>query len=544
MELKLPPDKEGKQITLDLHHPMVIIGANGAGKSRFAERLAADNPGRLWRLSALDALYPTGRHDAGPVSIDSMYEARAAQAAFLKPDVATRFDRLMALLLLDEMSGLLKFKTSEHTRKRRDGTLPKSRLDVVIKAWREVFPDNRVLRQVGSLLFQRSDAPDDSYQARRLSDGERAVLYYFGSALYAPKNALVIVESPAIFLHPSIVPAIWDRVEQARPDCTFVYSTNNVEFLASRASVEVVWVRRYDAPAGRWDYTLLPPGAAVSEELYSALVGSRKPVLFIEGDATHSIDAKLYPLVFTDYTVRSLGSCDKVIEATRTFNDLCSLHHLDSRGIVDRDRRGAPEVDYLRRKRIFVPEVAEIENILMLEEVIKTVASSRGKDARRVFEQVKHSVMAQFKADLRRQALLHTRHRVKRITECRIDGRFPNIAKLEEHMVNLVNEVRPREIYDALCREFHSYLVADDYASVLRVYNQKSMLPNSNVAGLCGLANKEKYVEAIISILKRDGAHAGRIRRAITACFGIDEEQAAAPRQQLSPVADDDEPND
>ena len=32
------------------------------------------------------------------------------------------------------------------------------------------------------------------------------------------------------------------------------------------------------------------------------LVGVRKPVLFIEGDARHSIDAKLYPLVFKDYT--------------------------------------------------------------------------------------------------------------------------------------------------------------------------------------------------------------------------------------------------
>lgn len=266
-------------------------------------------------------------------------------------------------------------------------------------------------------------------------------------------------------------------------------------------------------------------------------------MLFIEGDSTHSIDAKLYPLVFTDYTVRSLGSCDKVIEATRTFNDLNSLHHLDSRGIVDRDRRSEPEVEYLRRKRIFVPEVAEIENILMLEDVIRAVASSRGKDAHRVVEQVKRSVMAQFKADLRQQALLHTRHRVKRITECRIDGRFPNIAKLEEHMVNLVNEVRPRQIYDALCREFHGYLQTTDYAAVLKVYNQKSMLPNSNVAGLCGLANKEKYVEAIINILKRDGTYAERIRRAITACFGIDEEQAGALRQQTT-VTTDDEPND
>ena len=84
-------------------------------------------------------------------------------------------------------------------------------------------------------------------------------------------------------------------------------------------------------------------------------MGSRKPVLFIEGDGIHSIDARLYPLLFKDYSVKSLGSCNKVIEATRTFNDLTGF---DSRGIVDRDRRDDKEVAYLRGKRIMVPEVA------------------------------------------------------------------------------------------------------------------------------------------------------------------------------------------
>lgn len=62
--------------------------------------------------------------------------------------------------------------------------------------------------------------------------------------------------------------------------------------------------------------------------------------------------------------------------------------------------------------------------------------------------------------------------------EYRIDGRFPNINKLEEHMVNLVNEINPRAMYENFCKEFHRYVVNGDYQSVLRVYNQKSMLPD------------------------------------------------------------------
>ena len=65
-----------------------------------------------------------------------------------------------------------------------------------------------------------------------------------------------------------------------------------------------------------------------------------------------------------------------MIEATRTFNDLSAFHHLDSHGVVDRDRRDANEVGYLRQRKVFVPEVAEIENILMLENVIRAVAKT------------------------------------------------------------------------------------------------------------------------------------------------------------------------
>ena len=214
-----------------------------------------------------------------------------------------------------------------------------------------------------------------------------------------------------------------------------------------------------------------------------------------------------------------------------------AFHHLDSHGIVDRDRRDENEVRYLRDKKIFVPEVAEIENILMLEEVIRAVASRHGQKEDRVFDRVKRAIIKQFRADIRQQALLHTRHRVKRTMEYRIDGRFPDINKLEEHIKNIVYEIKPRELYEKFCREFNGYVASGDYASVLKVYNQKSMIPGSNVAALCGLSNKNAYVQEIINILKENGSGARRIRKAITRCFGI--EEASAPAPDMTVIEDD-----
>ncbi len=354
-------------------------------------------------------------------------------------------------------------------------------------------------------------------------------MYYLGAITYAPGHADVFVESPEMFLHPTVMQALWNRIELLRPDCRFIYTTHDLDFAASRTAASVIWVRDFDMESHTWDYEILPPDKAVSDEIYMSIIGARKPVLFIEGDGKRSIDSRLYPLIFRDFTVQSLGSCNKVIEATRTFNDLNAFHHMASCGIVDRDRRDRKEVEYLRGKKIMVPEVAEVENILMLEEVIRTVAASRHKDEDRVFGKVRNAVISQFRHDLRQQALLHTRHRVKRTMEYRIDGKFQSINALEQHIEELVAEINPRRLYESFCREFSGYVEHGDYSGILRVYNQKSMIPASNVAALCGYSSKDEYINAIITLLRRDGAEAARLRKAIRSCFNLisdDDEQA------------------
>ena len=214
----------------------------------------------------------------------------------------------------------------------------------------------------GNILFSRGLGNTQSYSSKRLSDGEKAVLFYAAAVLYAPADSVIFVDAPEIFLHPSITASLWNRLEACRPDCRFCYTTHDTEFASSRNGAPAVWVR--DCDPRPVDMGLRHPASRQRPhpELYMTLIGARKPVLFIEGDSERSIDAKLYPLIFPDYNVRSLGSCNKVIEATRTFNDLYAFHKMDSCGIVDRDRRDDAEVAYLRRKRIMVPDVAEIEN--------------------------------------------------------------------------------------------------------------------------------------------------------------------------------------
>ncbi len=523
-ELTLPPHTGGqKEEFIPGRRRIIIIGANGSGKTRFTEQLVADTAPLSFRLSALNAIYNSSLTDHLPGSIDTLYARALESSPFMRNENKTQLERLTALMMNEEMINLLdhKLALAETDDKTSVAQLPVSKIDIMARGWREAFPNNRILRRSGRLLFSNRQGAD-GYSQFRLSDGEKAVLYYMGAVQYAPENGVIFVDSPDMFLHPSVSSAIWERIESMRPDCLWVYTTHDIEFLASKGPTShVIWVRGYDADTQTWDYAVMPADESFSDDIYLALIGARKPVLFIEGDGKNSIDAKLYPLIFKDYTVRSLGSCNRVIEATRTFNDLSAFHHLDSHGVVDRDRRDEKEVAYLRRKKIFVPEVAEIENILMLENVIRAVAKTHGRNPDKVFNSVKRAIMGQFRHDLHRQALEHTRHRVKRIMEYRADGRFNDINHLEEHVKNIVYEIKPRALYEQFCREFNQYLAENDYRAVLKVYNQKSMVPQSNVAQLCGLQGKDAYVNDIINILRHNTPEADEIRKAVAACFGL-----------------------
>lgn len=520
--ITLPPKLDGTAEHIDdSSRPIVIVGANGAGKTRFTNRLCADLGERAFRINALDGLYNGSAPDPAHNAIDRLY-ASAPVPAYEKQRQQTRLERLTGMLLADELVNLLRYKFGRGDDQDACAPVPATRLDTMIKFWQKIFPGNRVLVDGGNLRFGRDDS-SDLIAATRLSDGERVVLYYGLALLYAPAESVVMVESPELFLHPSTMQGLWNSLELLRPDCRLIYTTHDLEFAASRRDAEFIWVRACDTARQLWDYQIIPDSSALTDQVSLSIMGARKPVLFIEGDA-RSIDARLYPLIFSDCTVKSLGSCNKVIEATRIFNDLNAFHHLSARGIVDRDRRDEGEISYLRRKSVMVPEVAEIENMLLLPAVISAVALSRGRDPKRVVDSVRKSVTAMFKADVRAQALQHTRHSVKRTVEYRIDGRFNDIDALEHHIEGLVDEIKPRQLYEKFCRTFHQYIQNHDYEAILRVYNQKSMLPGCNVAGLCGLASKEAYIAAVMDLLRAEGKHARSIRTAVRAALRADGE--------------------
>ena len=195
MDIRLPKRMDGQQPDVLLESKQItIIGANGSGKSRFCSALVEELGDKAYRISALKALFTsTASTKPLPGSIEDLFNRMNAANPQVKNLAETEFDKLFYVMLNDEFRELMNFKA--HQLMGEQTEFPKTKLDITVKKWQEVFPKNKVLRENGKLMFT-SEGYDDKYPLLRLSDGEKSVLYYIGAVLYAMPDAAILVDDP------------------------------------------------------------------------------------------------------------------------------------------------------------------------------------------------------------------------------------------------------------------------------------------------------------------------------------------------------------
>lgn len=518
MEFTLPTKLNTTQpVRLDTR-VLVVIGANGIGKSSFGRDLLDRYPQQAEKISGIHALFINNEEtDASEGNELSRLQSMIKERLFMPR--LSEYEKLILSLQTEEFEAAVTYK--EACKDCPDLPPPLTKIDRIQTIWEKMFPHNRLLRKSGFIeVISTGQEPGGAYTASRMSDSEKLVFYLIGAVLHARPQALLVIEEPETLLHNFIKTQLWDEIEAIRPDCTFVYLTHDIDFAASRSDSKRIWIRSYHADAKIWDYELIESNDGFPEEVYMEILGSRKPILFIEGTDSNSIDSRLYPLIFPEYMVKPMGGCQKVIETTKAFGQLKDFHTLDSKGIVDRDRRTQGEINYLREQHIFVPDVAEVENLLMIEAVVKTVARRLMKNPEEVFKQVKENVIRLFEKELEAQVILHAKHVVRKKLETTVDRKITSVEQLTEHVESIRQQIHVGEIYKTMKEEFRRYAETGDYKSILRVYNQKGMLPQSRLCSICGISNKESYLNLILSILKENKEDAEAIRTAIKESLG------------------------
>ncbi len=481
--------------------PVVVVGANGAGKSRLAEWLEQQNPVKTHRVAAQRLLqFPddfavTGIDSATKALLFGHKDSAVDSKFFVRWDPA-RHDKI-----LNDYENLVTLLFSEGAqaseeyfqRMKLSGSYeppPVRKLDIIQRIWAEILP-NRELVIGGNKVEARQRERGAAYNASEMSDGERVIFYLIGQCLCAPTGATIILDEPELHLHRAIQARLWDAVELERRDCLFVYLTHDLDFAASRAGGSRIWLREFSGGNG-WEWDFVPDETALPEALLLEVLGSRKPVLFVEGQAGGT-DERLYRLLFPAKHVVPMGGCTAVIHATATCSDLRSggRLHIEATGLIDLDGRSEAEVEGLAKIGVKVLSASEIENLLISESIVRLVSQHLEREPEEDVESVKRVVFEKLSEDIERLATeLAGRDLDRVLREWPWKHRNPGALKqsLADHLAR-IDVVESVARWDRTIRKI---VDEGDYTEALRVYPNKG-LPSA-AGRILGLRDYSDFV--------------------------------------------------
>jgi hypothetical protein len=524
-ELRLPPTAANPSPILVCAAPVVIIGANGSGKSRFGYWLEENqaDPKLTHRISAQKLLTFAPSIIGTPIN-DAEIEWRWGHMlppAALTPSnirnvrrqhrhranrsvdqlsIATTladFDAVLAVLYGRRREVSERIHRDLRSKKQiSDDDYPLQPDEVLLNIWNRIMPQRHL--RFESDRIEASVDGSTWYNAMEMSDGERVALYLLAQCLLLPERSIIIIDEPELHLHKSIQARLWDEIERSRPSCLFVYITHDLDFASTRTGSQKIWLKAYDGKI--WEWERISTDYGFPERAVLEVMGSRRRVLFCEGEQG-TIDYQLYTALYQD-SIQPRGSCDKVIEATKAMRADNRLHHVDARGIVDRDYRSDEEVEALAARGIGTLKVAEIENLLCAIPVVRAVASHLGRDPDSAEDTAKELVFDALRASLTDQSRNRTIAQLNLLL-----GRFSTREKdpaqveiaLQAHLAGL----NYAKLYAEAAAGYQRILDNHDYDETLIRFNQKGIY--CSVARRLGLA-PETYRSLVIKILNAPGS--------------------------------------
>ena len=390
-------------VELEFGKPVVVLGANGAGKTRFSVKIEELNDpafrsnqldnSHIHRLSAQKSLtiqtsIPIFDFES---SVKYLFLGNSENYANKS---STRFQNNPITHLLDDYQYALSLLFAEAQRelqKEHDNAkkfvkegkpIPNPTETVVDKAqkiWNTLLP-HRTIDLSGNGVHAHFNG--QKYHGKEMSDGERVMLYMICQALVVKPNSLFIIDEPELHIHKAIVKELWTQLENERPDCVFMYLTHDIDFALSRNNAQYLWIKGYDG--NDWEYEFLDTDcySDLPAELLLEIVGTRQKTVFVEG-TKNSYDYKLYQELYREkgYHVIPCGGCQDVIRLVKAKKTYERLNAIEVYGIIDRDFRVDREILALRGDGIYTLGVAEVENLFVIPEVLEIMERQLGCDS-------------------------------------------------------------------------------------------------------------------------------------------------------------------
>jgi ABC-type branched-subunit amino acid transport system ATPase component len=513
-EISIPTFSDEKLIQVERGSSVVFVGANGTGKTRLAthiENLLNLNAHRISAHRAL-ALNPLvakisekqallglrfGYYNDPNVGIHyrSGHRWQGKEATSLLND----FDFLVQALFAEQANKSLethkKVRSGDHT------PAEPTKFESLVEIWERLLP-HRKLHISGDDIQASASGEEECYPGSEMSDGERAVFYMLGQALMAAESSLIIFDEPELHVHRSIMAKLWDEIESVRSDCALVLITHDLDFAASRVAQKYI-VREYK-PIPAWNIEDVPQDSGFDEELVTLILGSRKPILFVEG-AESSLDIAIYRCCFPEWTVIPKGSCEDVIHSVVTMRRNERLTRITCSGIIDADDYNEEDIQYLSNLGIATLPVSEIENIILLPTVSRAIAETEayeGGELEQRLESLAEAIFSTLQKDGAIDAVItrYCRRRIDRLLK-KIDlSEASTVDTLVDKYLQETASLDISEIAESASRSIRLAINNRDLSKLLIHYDNKKELMALAATHLkrCRLSDFESWLVRVL----------------------------------------------
>lgn len=485
----IPDVNFARPVSIQAGGSAVFVGANGGGKTRLAVLLEKEGGAHAHRIAAHRALTlnPSVPKISERHAVSLLRTGRQDETVTINYRSGHRWHGKEATSLLNDFDNLLQALFAEqtnrthqtHVRNRAGDHAEASptNFEKLADIWHRLLP-HRQLHITGDDIQVSVAGSTTTYTASEMSDGERAIFYMIGQALTADKDSLLIVDEPELHVHRSIMSRLWDELEASRPDCAFVYITHDLEFAAARTAQKFV-IHAYD-PTPHWTIEEVPQDTGFSEELTTLILGSRRPVLFVEG-GDRSLDLALYRACYSQCTVIPRGSCEEVLHSVVTMRRNKELTRVTCAGLVDADDYEIGEVRMLANHGVATLPVSEIENLFVLPSISRKILAHEGY-AGAELESCVNEIAQQIFGMIAKPGVLedvvlrHCRRRIDRALK-RVDlSEARNEQELTTAYKRIVSAVDVLRIAQARRDRIQNAVAAADLPALLALYDNKGVL--------------------------------------------------------------------
>ena len=451
----------------------VLIGANGSGKSTFARQLK-----RLYsdKISIISAQHLLFYQKSDSISqIDEPYNlVRNFQRADklpmnqeffqFKQEMAEEFTNLITALINEYTQVSAEYYESDNKKK--------AILVDVIELWNSIIEHRKLI--VHKLSIKVEDlVSGENYEFNRLSDGEKAIFYYIANVLIVSENNYIVVDEPENHINLALCNLLWDSLEKRRPDCTFVYLTHNIDFAISRINAQIFWNKSFTIPDD-WEIIPIPEHTGIPNELLVEIAGSRKDILFCEGDKS-SWDYKIYSLLFENrYTILPVRGHLDVINYCKAYNNT-NIFHGRAVGMIDRDFHSQDQINSWKNNNIFVLPFSEIENLMCTDLVFEQFKSINIITNEQI-EKFKEAAFNDMEKDIEKLVTVYVRDTINNAFKNNMLKCNDNFEKLESEFNNLIESMDIDGIRDDANKEFLKIIAEKNYEKYLEKSNVKNKL--------------------------------------------------------------------